>query len=201
MPPKLKRMARALLPLTVLALLGAGGFGLLFGDGCGPVERGLRAALGTWDMWQSPAVMPHEKPLLAVPAGTVTVGAPASEFSAAQISLEQLPAPRHRADAQVAYRRFCHHCHGPHGDGRIIVGESFDIELPDLRTEDIQELEDEDLFDIVTEGNGQMIALQHTIRPVDRILAIIHLRRLKDAPSHPFFPPRWQKPAQDPPRP
>ena len=80
MHPKLKTISRVLWPLAALALLGAAGLGLLFGDGCGPVERGLRAVLGTWDMWQSPAVMPHEKPLLEVPAPSGTAEGHVSEL-------------------------------------------------------------------------------------------------------------------------
>jgi hypothetical protein len=198
MREQLKQMVKKMMPLAALVVAGGAMAGLLFGDGCGPVERTVRAALGTWDMWQTPAVHPHERPLRSVPDGAVPVDAPADEIAAAARELEALSPIERTERGRLAWRRYCHHCHGENGDNRVIAGESFGFALPDLREEEILEMEDEDLFGIISEGSGRMIALAATLTPLERLLAVHHLRTLADNPSRPFYPPRWVRPAQEP---
>jgi mono/diheme cytochrome c family protein len=195
---KLQRVLKSALPLLVL--LGVAGLAasLLRGDGCGPVERGLRAALGAWDMWETQRLNPQEAPLRLPPADTVQQGAALPPLEAARRGLGLVPEGQRLARGAEAYRRACGHCHGPNGDARVIVGESFAAPLADLRAEDAQGLTDEDLFEVITFGSGKMLALEDTLSPLERLLAIAHMRTLPGRPSVPFFPRRWLQPAEQP---
>ena len=59
------------------------------------------------------------------------------------------PCRRQRASwpRATAYRRYCSHCHGEHGDNRTIVGESFSPRLPDLRLPGTQAKTDRELYE------------------------------------------------------
>jgi hypothetical protein len=195
---RIKRIIKTMVPImAVLAVFGFA-FSLLSGDGCGPVERGIRAGLGTWDMWETAMVAPYQRPMGAVPDGVVPVGGRSDTYEAAQTALKAISADERIKRAHLNYRRFCHHCHGPNGDNRIIVGESFGFKLPDLRSDEIQNLADVQIFEALSLGSERMIPLAATISPVDRLLVIEYLRTLKGRPSRPFYPPRWVEPAEQP---
>lgn len=101
--------------------------------------------------------------------------------------------PRARRAAET-YRRYCHHCHGQNGDGRIIVGESFSPALPDLRAPASQSRPEGQLYRQVMRGGRIMIPLDDTLTPLDALLALEHVRTLAQAPSRPFFAPRSEEP-------
>ena len=64
------------------------------------------------------------------------------------------------ADAEPvipAVFRYCHHCHGQNGDGRIIVGESLETKPADLRSFKVQAQTDEALFDHLQEGGESFL--------------------------------------------
>jgi mono/diheme cytochrome c family protein len=160
------------------------------GDYLGGAERATREAVNGWDMWETEAVQPHETPMPLPVDGTVAVnGAPGFEQAQQQLAAMEPDARRQRAE--LVYRRFCHHCHGPNGDGRIIVGESFGVRPPDLRAPEIQALSDEYLYDHISDG---ILPLAPIMTPQDRLLAIDRLRALADAPSEPLFKPRNVEP-------
>ena len=115
---KLKRLLSRLLPALAVFVVAGFVFSLLFGDGCGPVERGIRAALGTWDMWQTPMEAPFEEPLREMPEGVVAIGQGEDPFLRARAKVAKLDETARQKAAALAYRRFCHHCHGPNGDNR-----------------------------------------------------------------------------------
>jgi hypothetical protein len=77
---------------------------------------------------------------------------------------------------------------------RIIVGESYDFEPADLRTEYVQSLSDQDLFDHLKEGGDLMLPLAATLSPLEMFFAIDHVRTLKDRPSKPHFSPKYEEP-------
>ena len=178
--------------VVLAAGLLAGGCEAAWHDAFGPAERLARKLVNGWDMWQQPSVRPYEPAMPGMPEGIVPAlpaAGPAAAFGEARRAVEALePEAREAAEAR-AWRRFCHHCHGAHGDGRIIVGESFAIRPADVRGEDIQAMDDETLFDSVRDGTGAMLSLRATVTPAEALLAIGHLRRLKGAPSRPFYPP------------
>ena len=90
------------------------------GDYLGPAERGARAAFNGWDMWQTPAVRPYETPMPTTPPGAVPVQRGES-FDTAPHRVQKMDPVHREAAGRKAYGRFCNHCHGPNGDGRIIV--------------------------------------------------------------------------------
>ncbi len=159
------------------------------GDYLGPVERGLRTALNGWDMWDGPAVSAHKLPMPALPEGSVSVhGRP--NLAKAQATLAALPPEKMADAAALTYRRYCYHCHGKNGDGRVIVGESFGIHLPDLRDPAIQAMSDAELFHVLQHGAGMAIPLADTMSAEETVLAIAYLRTLAGRPSEPYYRPR-----------
>lgn len=163
------------------------------GDWFGGAERAAREAVNGWDMWETDAVQPHEKPMPLPVHGTVPVnGAPS--FDEARRQLDEMDPQARRGRAELVYRRFCHHCHGPNGDGRSIVGESFGVRPPDLRAPEIQARGDGELYDHLTNGTDIIIPLAPIMTPADRLLAIERMRALAGAPSEPLFERRNAEP-------
>jgi len=159
------------------------------GDWFGGAERATREAVNGWDMWATDAVQPHEKPMPLPVHGTVPLhGAPSFDQAQQQLAA-MVPLVRQRR-AELVYRRFCHHCHGPNGDGRSIVGESFGVRPPDLRAPEIQARGDQYLYDHLSNGTDILISLAPIMTPLDRLLAIERMRVLAGAPSEPLFQPR-----------
>jgi mono/diheme cytochrome c family protein len=178
---------------TSTLLLAALVLGCDSGDWLGPMERGFRAAFNGWDMWTTEAVRPYEDPMPERVEGTRPV---TDEFSlqAGRAALEPLsPADRKKKSA-LTYRRYCHHCHGPNGDGRIIVGESHEMKPTDLRSQRVQTKSDEALFQHLQTGGELMLPLAATMSPLEMLLAIEYLRTLKGRPSEPYFKPKFTAP-------
>jgi hypothetical protein len=186
-----KRVNRAL--AAIVAALIAAACSPFDGDWLGPVERGLRSGVNGWDMWATEAVRPYEDPQPERVEGTVPVGGGYS-FATGARELAALGKDSREARAALSYRRYCHHCHGQNGDGRIIVGESMEHPPTDLRTEDVQSLTDEELFELLAEGGGVMIPFRETMSPLEVLLTIEHMRTLKNRPSRPFFEPQFTEP-------
>lgn len=165
------------------------------GDWLGGVERVAREVFNGWDMWETPAVQPHERPMPLPSPGTIPLnGAPS--FEQAQEQLVAMDPVLRQERATLVYRRFCHHCHGPNGDGRIIVGESFGVKPPDLRAPEVQARSDRYLYDHLSNGTDVLIPLAPIMTPKDRLLAIDRLRALAEAPSQPLFERRSVEPLQ-----
>lgn len=182
LPDMGKRFRTRALPfLSLLFLLSCGD-----GDYLGPVERTLRSAFNGWDMWFDEGIAPYERPMPNKVQGTVPVTGKTGYGQGIE-ELKKLDSSKLKEKAYTAYRRYCRHCHGENGDGRIIAGESFDIILPDLRSDIVQSLSDQEIYSIVSEGSGKMISLADTMTPLEIILSISHMRSLKNAPSEPFF--------------
>jgi mono/diheme cytochrome c family protein len=182
-------MIRFLLPILLLGALGCDK-----GDWF-PPERTAREVLNGWDMWDTAAVMPYRMPMVAVPAGSLPIDHQ-DNFAAGQAELHQLSAQQRRDRGALAYRRYCHHCHGPNGDSRIIVGESFAPAVPDLRSNRAQALDDRAIYNQLMRGSQNMIPLDDTLTPLEAMLTIAHMRTLAGAGSRPFFPPASTKPAR-----
>lgn len=180
------------LVMSIVVVLAAG-CSLKDGDYLGPAERELRTLTNGWDMWDSASITPYESPRPATVPDVLGRPRPMS-FEDAQAAADRLSPESQVAAGRLAYRRYCHHCHGLNGDGRIIVGESFDVRLPDLRSDTSQGFSDEEMFGMVTDGTVNMVALADTVTPLDLVLAIRHVRTLKNAPSTPFYSPRNTEP-------
>lgn len=160
-----------------------------------PLERTAREVLLAWDMWDTDAVRPYEHPMPAVPEGVVSIERKMS-FEEARAAVQEMDEKTRTQRAMVTYRRYCHHCHGLNGDGRIIVGESFSPAVPDLRTHKVQGMTDEEIFEQLSGGTEVMIPLDSTLTPLEMVLAIERVRDLVVYPSKPYFKPRSTKPLQ-----
>jgi hypothetical protein len=163
------------------------------GDYLGPMERTLRTILGGWDMWSTDAVRPYERPMPAVPDGSVPMTG-RKGYDDALRELKTHDEETMMQKAALVYGRFCHHCHGASGDGRTIVGESFSPALPDLGSPGLQTRSDKDIFEQIAAGSARMIPLADTLTPLDILLAIRHVRTLAGAPSVPYFTPKYTEP-------
>ena len=159
----------------------------------GPFERGARTALNGWDMWDTPSVRPYEAPMPDTPEGSVPTEDRFS-YKTSETALKNLDPQKRTAKAALTYRRYCHHCHGPNGDGRIIVGESHEYKPADLRQPRIQQMDDRALFKHIEEGGQLMLPLGATLSPLEMRLAIEYLRTLKNKPSTPYFKPQFTEP-------
>lgn len=159
----------------------------------GPFERGARALLNGWDMWDGEAVRPYEEPMPATPEGVVPIN---NQFSYQRglSDLESVPKEKRAEKGALTYRRYCHHCHGPNGDGRIIVGESHEFKPTDLRKPKVQSKTDEALFKHLQEGGELMLPLAATLSPLEMLFVIGHIRTLKNNPSTPYYKPRFTEP-------
>ena len=181
------------LALGLAALLMGAAPGCNCADALGPVERATRAAVGGWDMWSTPSVRPFETPMPPTVAGTVPLAGLAG-YAPARAQVATLGAADRDRLARRSYGRYCAHCHGAAGDGRSIVGESFDPAPPDLRAAAVQGIDDESLYDLVAGGSRAMLPLGAIATPEEIVLAVEQVRRLAHAPSRPAFTPKYTEP-------
>lgn len=171
----------------------------LLGLGCengyqaGPFERGARAALNGFDMWATESVRPYEDPMPQRPEGSVQTEDLYS-MEKGLTDLRKLSKSDRLKKSGLSYRRYCYHCHGPNGDGRIIVGESHEFNPADLRSVHTQAMTDEAIFSHVENGGELMLPLAATLSPVEIMLVIDHIRTLKDNPSTPHFKAQFTEP-------
>lgn len=168
------------------------------GDYFGPLERTARSVFNGWDMWANESVRPFEQPVVHPVAGTVPLIGQAPDLDSAKSIAAALPEFEQKRRGELAYRRFCYHCHGLNGDGRIIVGESFSPAIPDLRSAMVQSRTDLEMYGFLMNGSPRMISLSDTVPPEDAVLVIEYIRGLKDRPSEPYYAPRNSVPLSNP---
>jgi mono/diheme cytochrome c family protein len=135
-------------------------------------------------MRETPAVKPHEEPLLIMEGGVV----PVSGGDAALMLLdgEELQSPiAMKAAATIArgksvYFTFCAQCHGNNYDGRGTVGQSFQPLPTDLRSAKVQSKSAAKLFKTVSYGiqDGRQPALHTTITIEDRWRVVAYVKSL-----------------------
>lgn len=135
-------------------------------------------------MRETPAVKPHEEPLLLMAAGIVPVhggdavyrSVPADQLA----SPTPMAAPETIKRGQAVYFTFCAQCHGRHHDGNGTVGQSF-MPLPtDLRSATVQTKPTAELFKSVSYGipDGRQPPLDTTITVNDRWSVIAYVKSL-----------------------
>lgn len=78
-----------------------------------------------------------------------------------------------------AYGFYCVMCHGPRADGRGTVGQSFYPLPSDLRSKQIQELSDGEIFGVITWGFKRSPPLGYTISEEERWAIVRFLRSLQ----------------------
>jgi mono/diheme cytochrome c family protein len=77
---------------------------------------------------------------------------------------------------QIAYGRYCSHCHGSLGRGWTSVGSSYDPTPPDL-AQRIEDKSDGELFSIITFGRGPGMIILGPIVAIEDRWRIIHFLR------------------------
>ena len=139
-------------------------------------------------MRETPAIKPHEEPLIPMAAGLVPLTGgdgllrlmPPEELSP-PFALED---PGRRERGRAVYFTFCAQCHGPHYDGQGTVGQSFTPLPTDLRAAVVQEKPAGLLFHTVSYGipGGRQPALDTTIPIPDRWCVVAFIRSLGPRP-------------------
>jgi len=135
-------------------------------------------------MWQTPAIKPHEKPILVMASGSVPVSGGEALFRAATDEALQPPfaltEPAAIAAGKTAYQHYCIHCHGKNFDGYGTVGQSFAPPPGDLRSDKVQAMLAGTLFKEISYGipGGRQPPLATTMAVDDRWNAIAFVKSL-----------------------
>ncbi len=135
-------------------------------------------------MWETPAVKPHEEPLLVMAAGSVPVDGGEALYRAATDS--DLANPFSPQDpvvlesGQALYATYCAQCHGRYHDGNGTVGQSFSPLPTDLRSPQVQEAEPGLVFKEISYGvpGGRQPPLATTIEAQDRWRIVAYVKSL-----------------------
>lgn len=126
-------------------------------------------------MWETPAVRPHEEPLLPMASGPVPMGE--AEALLRLADADTLASPfGETPDASVVaagrklYGTYCIFCHGRQYDGQGTVGQSFAPLPGDFRSKRVQSLSAGAIFKEISYGvpGGRQPALATTIPIADR---------------------------------
>ncbi|MFH1981508.1 MAG: c-type cytochrome [Pseudomonadota bacterium] len=136
-------------------------------------------------MWETPAVRPHEQPLLVMDTGLVPVTGGETLWRLAATGdltspLAGTPVAEVVAAGKILYGRYCQQCHGRAFDGQGTVGQSFAPLPGDLRSAKVQALSPGAMFKEISYGipGGRQPALATTIAPPDRWRIIAFVKSL-----------------------
>jgi mono/diheme cytochrome c family protein len=133
---------------------------------------------------ETPAVHPHEEPLLVMKNGLVPVTDGEAFLKTAKPEALKTPIPSRDPAVLKAgkslYTTFCAQCHGRYHDGNGTVGQSFQPLPPDLRSVKVQTLPQGVLFKEISYGipNGRQPPLATTIEVKDRWRIVAYLKSL-----------------------
>ena len=135
-------------------------------------------------MRETPAIRPHENPLLIMETGIVPISGGEAIYRASAganlISPLNSTEPSVIARGRAVYLTYCAQCHGYKYDGNGTVGQSFQPLPTDLRSPAVQTKADGDLFKSVSYGvpGGRQPALDTTITIDDRWHVIAFVKSL-----------------------
>jgi len=130
-------------------------------------------------MTDDEAIDTHEKQMPAMPDHTVPVdGGKGMVPTTAPVSqVNPLAAdPMSIARGEKAYGFYCIQCHGPAGDGFGTVGQSFAPLPADLRSQEVQQQSDGELYVKISRGYKRCPPLAYTVAKNDRWNIINYLR-------------------------
>jgi mono/diheme cytochrome c family protein len=167
----MKKLLIALIPVLVVIVLYEG---LILYDNLFPYGR----------MRETPAIRPHEAPLLQTEEGLVPYGGGEALIRATDArdlkpSIDMV-APATIQQGQQMYSLYCQQCHGKYHDGNGTVGQSFNPLPTDLMNEKVQQLPDGVMFKEISYGiqGGRQPALATTIEVEDRWRVIAYVKSL-----------------------
>jgi mono/diheme cytochrome c family protein len=135
-------------------------------------------------MWETPAVRPHEQPLLIMEPGVIPFDGGEAEYRNAKaeelISPLKNDHPKVVASGESLYFTYCAQCHGKYHDGNGTVGQSFSPLPSDLQSEKVQSLSQGVLFKEISYGvpGGRQPPLATTIEIMDRWRIIAYIKSL-----------------------
>jgi hypothetical protein len=137
-------------------------------------------------MRETPAVRPHEEPLLIMQAGVVPFSGGEMNYRTQKPDDLKPPLemnnPKSIKRGEAVYFNFCAQCHGKNHDGNGTVGQSFYPLPTDLRGPKVQAESDGNIFwDIsygLPEGKGRQPALATTIDIMDRWRVVAYVKSL-----------------------
>ena len=135
-------------------------------------------------MWETPAVKPHEEPLLVMDDNMVPFDG--GEISYKSVNTLALHSPLKSKDpseieqGKELYFTYCAQCHGKYHDGNGTVGQSFHPLPTNLRISKVQNLSRGRLFKEISYGieNGRQPALATTIDVFDRWRIVEYIKSL-----------------------
>lgn len=83
---------------------------------------------------------------------------------------------------RLMYETTCIVCHGPQGDGKgWVVGEGKYPAPPSLNTTRARNMEDGEIYHIISHGQGRMWSYKNQLYPVERWAAVNYVRALQRA--------------------
>lgn len=137
-------------------------------------------------MWQTPAVRPHEAPILVMEPGVVPVSGGEALYRTADPTSLFSPfsswSPEIIEQGKTLYFTYCHQCHGVQHDGQGTVGQSFAPLPTDLRIPRVQQTGDGVMFKEISFGvdrpGARQPALATTIFPDDRWKIVHYVKSL-----------------------
>ena len=135
-------------------------------------------------MWETPAVRPHEAPMLPMEPDIVPVHGGEAIYKTTPTYLLTSPlesdTPLDIERGKTLYRTFCAQCHGLEHDGQGTVGQSFHPLPSDLRHPKIQTMHEGRLFKEISYGipRGRQPPLATTIKVMDRWRIIAYIQSL-----------------------
>jgi len=119
-------------------------------------------------------------PPLTTPASRPAPADRYVSFRQAAEQIAELPPAEQQQRATILYQRYCQNCHGPVDQSQAAAGKTFDLKALEARSRSAGRRADEQLYELVSNGSGAMLALEGTMTPVERVLVIRHLRALAE---------------------
>lgn len=116
------------------------------------------------------------------PRGTVPISGGIESLKNADPRGLQNPLPADEKTLDLgkwAYENYCIHCHGPAADGRGTVGQSFAPLPTDLRSSQVQDQRDGELFAKISLGYRRHPPLATTMSEEERWASVVYIRSLK----------------------
>lgn len=137
-------------------------------------------------MWETPAVRPHEEPMIVVEEGSIPFSGGEAIYKA--MSAEEIESPVSLNDPTVIaegtylYSLYCVHCHGRNHDGFGTVGQSFVPQPQDIRSEKVQTTAPGAMFKEISYGipGGRQPPLATTIEVMERWKIVAFVKSLEN---------------------
>ncbi len=131
-------------------------------------------------MFQTPAIRPHEEPMLIMEKGIVPIDG-GERVLRASLKNHTLVRPEYSSQNLVAkgkeeYRVFCSPCHGNHLDGMGTVGQSFNPLPTSLYSQPVVQMSDSEMFSLISDGSKRSPALASSMTAESRWAVISYVR-------------------------